>query len=104
MRGGDSEKRQRSRNGGTLRICLRFLSSFAGAFVAVKRSAAPAAALISSGVVAVLLFLAAVTASDSVSFVPALCALAGGGLAALISGRKKPRAKAHGKPRPRRRK
>ena len=24
MRGGDSEKRQRSRNGGTLRICLRF--------------------------------------------------------------------------------
>lgn len=84
-------------------VCV-FLSSFAGAFVAVKRSAAPAAALISSGVVAVLLFLAAVAASDSVSFVPALCALAGGGLAALISGRKKPRAGAHGKPRPRRRK
>ncbi|MDD7670206.1 MAG: hypothetical protein PT943_02950 [Ruminococcus sp.] len=84
-------------------VCV-FVSSFAGAFVAVKRSAAPAAALISSGVVAVLLFLAAVTASDSVSFVPALCALAGGGLAALISGRKKPHAKTHGKPRPRRRK
>lgn len=84
-------------------VCV-FLSSFAGAFVTVKRSSVPAAALISSGTVAILLFLTALIASDSVSFVPPLAALAGGGLAALISGRKKTHSKARAKPRQRRRK